>query len=200
MVVRGLEHSGKILEKDLESIGKPPPEEGVYRLSFVQQVYHRAEQIISSAKNSLLIDIDPIPLERLKGSIEKTAARGVRVLAHIHSDPMDKNIPGCEIVNSCKLDWPGEWLVILGDAKEYLIGIITPDERRVYQAVWSRNPFIAPCIYQGYMNKALLYRVLLMIGSGKPFDMIKEELHRLWMAFGVDDPGTLALHDLLLKT
>jgi len=67
MVVRGLEHSGKILEKDLESIGKPPPEEGVYRLSSVQQVYHRAEQIISSSKNSLLIDIDPIPLERLKG-------------------------------------------------------------------------------------------------------------------------------------
>ncbi len=196
-LVRELEQSGRILEKDIESVGMPLPEEGIFRLTTVNQVYHRAEKIIRSAKSSLLLDIDPIPLNMLKDSITETAAGGVKTLVHIHSDAMDKSIPGCEVVNSCKLDWPGEWLVVQGDAKEYLIAIITPDERRVYQAVWSRNPFIAPCIYQGYMNKALLYRVLIMIGSGKPFEEIKEELHRLWMAFGVDDPGTLALQELL---
>ncbi|MEA3463157.1 MAG: helix-turn-helix domain-containing protein [Bacteroidota bacterium] len=197
IVVRGLEKSRKILEKDMDSISKPPPEEGVFRLTTVHQVYHRAEKIIRSSVSSLLVDIDPNPLSHLKDSIEKTAARGVKTLVHVHSDTMDKSIPGCEVVNSCKLDWPGEWLIVQADAKEYLIAIITSDDRRVYQAVWSRNPFIAPCIYQGYMNKALLYKVLLMIGSGKPFEEIKDELHRLWSAFGADDPGTLALQELL---
>lgn len=197
IVVRGLEKSRKILEKDIESISKPPPEEGFYRLTTVHQVYHRAEKIIRSADNSLLVDIDPTPLSHLKNSIKETAKGSVKTLVHIHSDSMDKSIPGCEVVNSCKLDWPGEWLIVQADAKEYLIAIITSDDRRVYQAVWSRNPFIAPCIYQGYMNKAILYRILLMIGSGKSYEDLKEELHRLWMKFGVDDPGTLALQDLL---
>ncbi|MCK4806070.1 MAG: hypothetical protein KAT09_00415 [Candidatus Aegiribacteria sp.] len=196
-IVREIEQSRKILEKDIQSVGKSPPEEGVYRLTTVHQVYHRAEKIICSAVSSLLVDIDPNPLTHLKDSIAKTAAGGVKTLVHIHSNAMDKSIPGCEVVNSCKLDWPGEWLIVQADAKEYLIAIITPDDRRVYQAVWSRNPFIAPCIYQGYMNKAILYRVLIMIGSGKPYEEVKEELHRLWMAFGVDDPGTLALQKLL---
>ena len=195
--VKGLEQSRKILEKDIDSIGKPPPEEGIYRLTTVPQVYHRAEKIIASAVSSLLVDIDPNPLDHLKSLITETAAKGVKTLVHVHSDAMNTSIPGCEVVNSCKLDWPGEWMIVQADAKEYLIAIITPDERRVYQAVWSRNPFIAPCIYQGYMNKALLYRVLLMIGGGKTFEEIKEELHRLWMAFGADDPGTLALQELL---
>jgi len=197
VMVRGLEQSRVILEKDIKSLGKPPPEEGFYKLTTVHQVYHRAEMIIKSAVSSLLVDIDVNPLSHLKNSIAETAARRVKTLVHIHSDAMNKSIPGCEVVNSCKLDWPGEWLIVQADAKEYLIAIITPDDLRVYQAVWSRNPFIAPCIYQGYMNKAILYRVLLMIGSGKPFEEIKDELHRLWMAFGVDDPGTLALQELL---
>lgn len=197
VMVRGLEQSRTIVEKDIESLGKPPPQEGFYRLTTVHQIYQRAEKIIESSVDSLLVDIDPIPLSHLENSIAETAARGVKTLVHVHSDARDKSISGCEVVNSCKLDWPGEWLIVQADAKEYLIAIITPDDRRVYQAVWSRNPFISPCIYQGYMNKAILYRVLLMIGSGKPFEEIKKELHRLWMAFGVDDPGTLALQELL---
>ncbi len=197
VVIRGLEHSSRKLEKELEELGKPPPEEGVYRLTTVNQVYQKAESIIGSAETSLLVDLDPIPLDELQPHIESAAGRGVKVLAHAHSDTMDRSIPGCEVVNSCKMDWPGEWIIVQADASDYLIGIITPDERRVYQAVWSRNPFIAPCIYQGYMNRAVLYRIILMFGAGREYDEIKDEMYRLWREFGVDDPGSVALHKLL---
>lgn len=195
--VRGLKQAVKRIEKGLADLGKPPPEEGVYRLTTVHQVYRKAETIIAAAETSLLVDIDPIPLEELRESIEGAAGRGVEVLAHVHSDTMDSAIPGCEVVNSCKLDWPGEWVIVQADARDYLIGIITPDQRRVYQAVWSRNPFIAPCIYQGYMNRAILYKIMLMFGAGREYQEIREEMLRLWRSFGADDPGTLALHKLL---
>ncbi|MBN2586602.1 MAG: TrmB family transcriptional regulator [Candidatus Fermentibacteraceae bacterium] len=195
--VRGLKQSGKSAKKCLDNLGKSPPEEGVYRLSTVHQVYQKAENIIRSAETSLLVDIDPIPLEKLRRIIEEAAGRGVKVLAHVHSDTMDWTIPGCEVVNSCKLDWPGEWVTVQADARDYLIGIITADQRRVFQAVWSRNPFIAPCIYQGYMNRAVLYRIMLMFGAGRSSDEIRTEMLRLWNECGVDDPGTGALHRLL---
>lgn len=195
--VRGLRHSGEKLENALEEIGKPPPEEGVYRLSTVHQVYQKAQEIIDSSRKSLLVDVDPIPLMKIEDSVRKAAGRGVKVLAHVHSESMDRSIPGCEVVNSCKLDWPGEWITAQADAGDYLIAIISPDERRVFQAVWSRNPFIAPCIYQGYMNRAILYRVMLMFGAGREYEDIREELYRLWREFGAEDQGTVALHRLL---
>lgn len=67
----------------------------------------------------------------------------------------------------------------------------------MHQAVGSRNPFIAPCIYQGYLNKAMLYRITMMFGGNPDIKIIKAELDRLWMNYGVNDPGTVALMKLL---
>lgn len=196
-MVRGLEESRRKLRSELENVGKPPPEEGIYRLLNTQQVYTKAERMIDSASESLLVDIDPVPLRQLEDRIVAAAAGGVKTLVHAHSDSMDVELEGCEVINSCKIDWPGEWLVVLVDGSEYLISIITPDERRVYQAVWSRNPFISPCIYQGYLNRAILYRTLLMFGAKKSREEISTELYRLWGEFAREDPGTAALRELL---
>jgi hypothetical protein len=87
--------------------------------------------------------------------------------------------------------------VVLADGREYLIAVISSDEKRVYQAVWSRNPFIAPCIYQGYLNKALFFRLILMFGAEEKPDDIRKELYRLWDLFGRNDPGSVALIELL---
>jgi len=185
------------LEARLRDIGGHPPEEGIYRLQNVPQVYARAAEVIGSARNSILVDAYHIPLERVRQAIEETAARGVRCLVHAHK--ADTSIPGCEVIESCRTEIPGEWLVVLADGREYLIAVISSDEKRVYQAVWSRNPFIAPCIYQGYLNKALFFRLILMFGASEPPEDIKKELYRLWDLFGRNDPGSLALTELLGK-
>ncbi len=194
--VRELEISRKQLTKELSDVHATIPEEGIYRLQNVQQVYSKAEKMIAEAETSLLIDIDPIPLAQLQPSIDRAVARGLRPLVHVHSDSMDHRIDGCEVVNSCKLDWPGEWLVVHSDGKEYLIAVITPDEHRILQAVWSRNAFIAPLIFHGTLDKAILYSVMIMFGRGMERDEIEKEMRRLWKEYARNDPGSQALRSL----
>lgn len=195
-MVRGLESSRKMLQKELSDVGTLPPEEGIYRLQNVQQVYSKAESMIASANTSLLIDIDPIPLRQLEPSIDAAVERGLKPLVHVHSDSMNRKINGCEVINSCKLDWPGEWLVVHADGREYLIAVITPDERRVLQAVWSRNAFIAPLVFHGTLDKAILYSVMIMFGKGLSRDEIQTEMRRLWTEFAQNDPGSQTLREL----
>jgi len=195
-MVRNLEISRKHLKRELSDLQVPPPEEGIYRLQNVQQVYSKAENMIASAETSLLIDIDPIPLKQLQPAIDAAVARGLEPLVHVHSDSMDKEIDGCEVINSCKLDWPGEWLVVHADGREYLIAVITPDEHRVLQAVWSRNAFIAPLIFHGTLDKAILYSVMIMFGRGLERDEIEKEMRRLWTAYARNDPGSQTLRNL----
>ncbi|MCK5133435.1 MAG: hypothetical protein KAR40_14935 [Candidatus Sabulitectum sp.] len=193
--VYGLKYTGEMLKKELHSMSATPPEEGVYRLSNVRQVYAKASAMIASAESNLLLDADALPMGKLRESIEAAAARGVTVLLHCHDE--DSTFKGCDIIRSCKLDWPGDWLVVLVDGVEYLISILSEGEAYVHQAVWSKNPFIAPCIYQGYLNKAMLYRITLMFGEKPTLGEVKAELDRLWINYGVDDPGTVALMKLL---
>jgi len=194
-MVMELKQSKTTIEARLKDIGGHPPEEGVYRLLNVPQVYAKAEEVLASARQSVLVDAYHIPLERIRNTLEETAARGVRCLVHAHR--ANTVVKGCEVIESCRTEIPGEWLVVLADGREYLIGVIASDEKRVYQAVWSRNPFIAPCIYQGYLNKALFFRLILMFGAEEQPDLIKKELYRLWDLFGRNDPGTVALTELL---
>lgn len=193
--VYGLKYTGDMLKRELRSMSSTPPEEGVYRLSNVRQVYAKAAAMIASAESNLLLDADSLPMGRLKDPIEAAAARGVTVLLHCHDQEF--TFKGCDIIRSCKLDWPGDWLVVLVDGVEYLISILSEGEAYVHQAVWSKNPFIAPCIYQGYLNKAMLYRITMMFGEKLAVEDIRKELDRLWTNYGVDDPGTIALMKLL---
>lgn len=194
-MVIGLRQTGEALETSLRDLGGLPPEEGIYRLQNVPQVYARAQEIIESAKRNLLVDAYQIPLSRVIPAVEKAAVRGVTCLVHAHGN--DTSVKGCEVIESCRVDIPGEWMVVMADGREYMIAVISPDEKRVYQAVWSRNPFISPCVYQGYLNKALFYRITLMFGAGKPHEEISNELHRLWAVYGARDPGTDALNELM---
>lgn len=193
--VYSLKYTGEKLDKELQNMSAAPPEEGVYRLANINQVYAKASAMIDSAKSNLLVDADTLPMGRLRESIEAAASRGVTVLLHCHDGESTFN--GCDIIRSCKLDWPGDWLVVLVDGVEYLISVLAEDEEYVHQAVWSKNPFIAPCIYQGYLNKAMLYRITMMFGGNPDIKIIKAELDRLWSTYGVDDPGTVALMKLL---
>ncbi|MCD4707809.1 MAG: hypothetical protein K8S62_08720 [Candidatus Sabulitectum sp.] len=193
--IYSLKDTGEKLSKELQNLSTAPPEEGVYRLVNVNQVYAKAAAMIASAKFNLLIDADTLPMGRLREPIEAAASRGVTVLLHCHDE--DSTFEGCDIIRSCKLDWPGDWLVVLVDGIEYLISILAEGEAYVHQAVWSKNPFIAPCIYQGYLNKAMLYRITLMFGEKPTLELVKAELDRLWINYGVDDPGTVALMKLL---
>jgi hypothetical protein len=194
-LVIGLKQTRTSLEACMADIGGHPPEEGVYRLQNVPQVYARATELLNSARHSVLVDAYHMPLARIQPAIEQAAARGLKCLVHAHKPGTE--VKGCEVIESCRTSIPGEWMAVLADGREYLIAVISSDEKRVYQAVWSRNPFISPCIYQGYLNKALFYHLLLMLGTGSSPEDMQKEINRLWDLFAAEDPGSVALTELL---
>ncbi len=184
------------IEQGLEKIHKPRSVEGVYKLSTVHQVMARAERMIENARDTLVADADNLPLKKLSDSFLSAAERGVRVLLHGREA---MNMPGCEFISSVTEGWQGDMLVLIADSSEYLIAFMSEDMRSLIQGVWSRN-FIAPCIYRGYMIKALFYRISMMIGEdGNSLKEIRTELLRLWDRWGYSDSGKEALEQVLRK-
>ena len=190
-LVYSLETTGETLENRFRALNSALPEEGVYRVMNVLQVYSRAVEMIQSAKKILFIEADALPMNRLKESIEAAAARGVKVL--LHSSDGDLVFKGCDIIHSCSQDWPGEWLVVLIDGAEYLICAMASGEEYVYQALWSRNPYLTPSIFQGCLNKAILCRIKQMFDGDKSKKDIKVELDYLWDTYCGKNPGSEVL-------
>jgi hypothetical protein len=188
---------GDEIEKGLQTIHKPHPEQGVYKLNSIHQVFTRARGMLSEARLSVVVDADTETIEELREDFEATAARGIKVLLHGRK-PME--VEGCEVISSVTEGWSGQLLVVLVDGAQYLIALMSRDLRSLVQAIWSRNQFIAACIYRGYMVKALFYRISMMIGEDKhSLEEIRAELNRLWDTWGYGDPGKEALQKLLRK-
>ena len=184
------------IEKRLERIHKPQSEEGLYKLSTVQQVLARAQEMIENAHDTIIADADNLPMKQLSGSFLCAASRGVKVLLH-GREPM--SMPGCEFISSVTEGWQGDMLVLITDSREYLTAFMSSEMRSVSYAIWSRN-IIASCLYRSYMIKAFFYRISMMIGEEKDsLDDIRAELLRLWDRWGYSDPGKDALMKVLRK-
>lgn len=181
-----------ILTDDIEiEIGKlhtPVTDEGVYDLTSIDQVIAKSRKIISEARDSIIVDADYNPIIELASDLEEAASRGVHVLIHGRK-PMQ--LKGCEFISSITEEWEGNLLVLAADGKEYLISFMSNDMRTLLRAVWSNN-FIAPCIYRGYMIKAVFYKISMMLGSrDTSIDEIRNEILRLWeiWGYGESDKG-----------
>src|SRR5580700_7541663 len=68
----------------LESLYAPVADDRLYQLATVGQVYGRAEAMIERAQEVLLFDLFPPPFARLRPSLERAAARGVRIAGVVY--------------------------------------------------------------------------------------------------------------------
>lgn len=185
------------IEMRLKKIHKPHSEEGVYKLSTVHQVLARAKEMIENACDTIVADADNLPMEMLSDDFLSAASRGVKVLLH-GREPM--NMPGCDYISSVTEGWQGDMLILIADSREYLLAFMSNNMKSLIEGVWSRN-FIAPCLYRGYMVKALFYSVIMMMGKKKySLDDIRAELLSLWDRWGYSSPGKEALIEALTKS
>lgn len=191
-----LETIAEDIEKGLSTMHVPEADQGVYRLRTVHQVMARAGEMVASAESSIVVDADDDPMGELRDGFQRAASRGVNVLLHGRSH---FEIAGCECVASVTEGWPGNMLVVVADEREYLVSFMSEDGRVLHHAAWSSN-FLAPCMYRGYMVKALFYRIAMMLGEGShDADGVRQELLRLWRRWGYEGEGREALTRLLEK-
>jgi len=142
------------LETALKDVALPSVGYGVFKLENVEQVFDRAESMMESAERVVLVDCLPSPPKQCIKTLKKLAKRGIKVVIQC-SDPL--KIPGCQVLSTgwekAAVPFPGAWFCIVVDANEYLVSFVSTDYTKIYEAFWSRSPFLTLLMYNGLFHE-----------------------------------------------
>jgi sugar-specific transcriptional regulator TrmB len=175
------------------------PDHRIYHLSTWDQVQERGFAMLSSCQDVAFLELDPWPLEAFREIVEMTAARGVRTTARIYEDA---RLPGVmTIVSPFTSEFERcsavQMMTLIVDGTQFLMALVTPEDRTVHQAVWSESPFLS---YQcfSFMNTDLLYYSLRpLLESVGSLEELRREVKRLEERFPVgEDTGYRGLQEL----
>ena len=132
----------------------------IYQLATIPQVIERCRSMLASAEERVLMELFPEPLDMLRDAVEATAARGVDVSARLYAPG---SLAGVRIVQSPfgekTIDMMrSQWVAAFVDGRQFLLGHLYTGGKGVYQAIWSRNPYLARPFYD-YVNSDLHHYV-----------------------------------------
>jgi sugar-specific transcriptional regulator TrmB len=169
------------MEKELKGLTITPMQSGIFQLTSVEQVYERVRNILKEAKNIVLVDAFPHPLEKIRTELNKAMKRGVKIFIKTYTPT---EFPGCDLVAPEKETsqikaWNGDWLNVFVDSGEFVQSYLKKEDAGVHEAVWSRNPYLSFLAYGGFVNELLLTRVIHMIRAKKDIESITQELRNL---------------------
>ncbi len=138
----------------------------VYTLRARDQVLEKARAMLAKAREIVLCDLFPGPLDALADDLAATAARGVRVVVKSYSR---RDIPGVTEVPEddaarALAEWPGQQLSLVVDADEHLLALLDASLASVQQAVWSRSAFLS-CLHHNHVAMELLHTAWRSRGS-----------------------------------
>jgi sugar-specific transcriptional regulator TrmB len=178
---RDLETRQEELEGELRGLTTTPLKGGIFQLVNPSQVYERARGMLAAAQTVVLVDAFPAPIERVKEDICRAAKRGVHVLVKAYA-PVD--LAGCDVI-APKQDsqvlklWNGDWLNLAVDCHEFIQSFLKRDSGGVWEAVWSRNPYMAALTYNGIAHELVLTRTAQLLHRKAPEAEVMAELKRL---------------------
>ncbi len=133
-------------------------DERVYSLRARDQVLERARAMLGRAKEIVLGDLFPGPLDLLAPDLEAAAAGGARVVVKTYGR---RDLDGVsEVVEPdarrALTEWPGQQLSLVVDAEEHLLALFDAPLGAVHQAVWSRSTFLS-CLHHNHVAMELLH-------------------------------------------
>ena len=145
------EHRRKA-DLELRTLAVPTEYGGIFHLRTVDQVIERARAMLGRAREIVLCDLFPGPLEILREALVATAAEDVLVVCRqygrvqmpgVISQPLDGPDPALD-------SWLGQQISIVVDAEEHLIGLLSEDLGSVCEAVWSDSTFLS-CMHHNHL-------------------------------------------------
>jgi sugar-specific transcriptional regulator TrmB len=138
----------------------------VYTLRARDQVLERARAMLGRAREIVLGDLFPGPLEALADDLAAVAARGVRVVVKVYSGLDVAGVAEIAEGDSARAlaEWPGQQLSLVVDADEHLLALFDATLANVHQAVWSRSTFLS-CLHHNHVAMELLHTAWRSRGS-----------------------------------
>ena len=133
-------------------------DERIYALRARDQVFERARAMLGRAREIVLADLFPGPLDLLAAELEGAVSRGVRVVVKTYGRRDLRGV--AEVVEPdsrrALTEWPGQQLSLVVDAEEHLFALFDPALEAVHQAVWSRSTFLS-CLHHNHVAMELLH-------------------------------------------
>jgi sugar-specific transcriptional regulator TrmB len=159
----------------LRAIAPPPPDYHIYQLQTVEQVYERARAMLASCEQFALVDIFPLALEKLRPDIEGALKRRKKAAVNVY---VPDNIPGARMTQTYEgfgflKKVPANWVTLAIDGEEILIAVLTKNDDRVLQAIWSANTFLARTLSSYLKHSFLADDFITLMETGASFKEIK---------------------------
>ena len=181
---RQFQASKRLAAQALAERAQPPLDDRVYQLRSPNAVFEKARSMIRSAETVALFDGFPAVTRQLLGDLTAAAERGVRVGALVYKAIDTADTEGLEVVlaprrQSTLERWPGQWLVLIVDAREMLLAFLSPDLSSVHQAIWSRSPYLVWVHQGGASSEMALGAIETLIAEGADLLEIRHVLQRM---------------------
>jgi sugar-specific transcriptional regulator TrmB len=175
----------KRAEAAAAELPRPPTDTRVYQLGTVDQLYERCRRMLDGAAERALLELFPVPLEVLREPVEKTAARGVDVTVRIYRPD---SLAGVRIVQSpfgesTIRELGSEWISVLVDGRQCLLGSLAPGGEAVLQALWTESPLLARSLYDGLNSDLHHYAFRPLLESAADLEEARAAYARLQEAF-----------------
>jgi len=148
-------------EKHLKETRSTTHDLRIYQMTNPDQVFEKSRSLLRIARKAVVADLYPLPLRRLSPSLARAGARKIDVTVKCYRGESIKGVrmiaesrPG-DITGS----YPGQWLKIVADARGHVIAFLSDDLTEVYQAVWSRSPFLSVLHFNATKSEMLLDQI-----------------------------------------
>jgi sugar-specific transcriptional regulator TrmB len=177
--------------RTLGRLKSSPEDHRVYQLRTPARVFERCRRILADCRHVAIIDAFPRTLDELRPAIEKAADRGVTVAVQAYRAVV---VAGAEV--SVRRDgeavmrrWPGQWLNLVADGREYVLALLTEDLQAVHQAVWSRSAYLAWVYTSAVAAEVVLSEIARLIEDGASVRLLRRALRRYPALCRPDLPG-----------
>ena len=173
----------------------------VYQLKTPTQVLERCRTILADARQVVLVDAFPKPLENLQSPIAEAVARGVRVAILAYEKV---EVPGATVVLNhqapvVRSRWAGHWVNIAADSAEHVNALMTPDLDGVVHATWSASAFLSHLYHCGLLGELAMSAVHTALRGGGGSEAVARALKQIGRFEHQDTPAFAALTSAPLR-
>jgi len=189
--------SRKVLEQSLKDVATPSVDYGVFKLDKVEQIFERAESMLERAEQNILVDCLPAPPKQIVRKLEKLAASGIKIIIQ---GTGDFKVKGCQVFSTHdgeeQTQFPGTWFSIVVDASEYLVAFMSSDYSKVYEAFWSRSPFLTLLMFNGLFHEFANRQTWLLLKKKAPVGEIHKLHKEISKTFTLIGPAVRKLYSI----
>jgi hypothetical protein len=133
----------------LSQLAEPRPDDRLYQLKTVDQVFERARAMIDGSKQIVLHDLFPAPYSELADELHEAVDRGVSVAGIDYAGDASSADPQGASSGIPWDRWPGQQISIVIDAQESLYALLSRDGKSVLRGHWTNSAYISCLNHSG---------------------------------------------------